>query len=332
MNIYIEVKNRIATYRSYGTDPVCGSNSDHYKFVFDSEWDNVNPKTARFIWGEKYYDVEFEGDTCPAPLFENVSCVWVGVYAGEPAAKEPSFSTTKVKVPYGLSIRCGYHSPRAESGGNYTNEAKGYAAEAREAAKAALTTQENTKDLIEAARGMKEVGRISFRLTLEEQYDEMGWYIYPWAIHNRSVNYQNGGLLLSATNDSGMFPTPLPNADLIKRFMGCPMCLITVEAPDPNGVMEYSTLYSAVGGGIHWAPIDCSESSSLSDWALPGNEWATGGVRLVVCDNPDAPGIGYGPSAAFLHFSKEFKTAMESISLPIYDTETCATLTFIGYR
>ena len=149
MIINIEVRNRTATYRRAGNDPVCGSNGDIVKFDFDAEWETVETKTARFIWGNQYYDQEFTGNSCFAPMFRNVTKVYIGVYAGEPALGESSLSTTKALIPYELSVRCGYTIPSPESGSDFTNEAKGYAIEALAASTAAQTSVLEAKKLLE---------------------------------------------------------------------------------------------------------------------------------------------------------------------------------------
>jgi len=330
MIIKIEVKNRTATYRSTGSDPVCGSNADQVQFLFDEEWADVPVKTARFIWGDQYYDEEFVGDTCPAPMFFDVTRVYVGVYAGEPVIGEPSLSTTKAEVPYGLSVRCGYTTPRPESGESFTNEAKGYALEAKEAAEDARAVVSRAHEVVEAAIGLKEVGRFSLTLHEVECMDaESGAYYATWQVGNKLIDLKNGSILLKAMGALENPPEDMTFADQIIELMRCPITKVQLIHPDLDGVLLTTTVFDKLADGEAWKPMSVPETDS--DWHLFDDAWFSGGVRLVSTDNPYAPGVGYGPSAVFLQFPLEFRDAMtDAVLIPETDYNSIQ-LTFIGY-
>ena len=145
MILNVEIKNRVATYKPSNEKFVCGNSGDLVKFTFDEEWAEHENKTARFIWGNKYYDVEFTGDTCEVPVISGATAFAVGVYAGELADGEPIISSTQATISATLSIRCVARTPNAGTGENYTNEAKGAAIEAREAADEAKEYAEKSK-------------------------------------------------------------------------------------------------------------------------------------------------------------------------------------------
>ena len=63
--LQITVDKKIATYNERSGTIVCGNSDYQIQFSFDKEWEAHKKKTARFEWGGKYYDVEFEDDTCP---------------------------------------------------------------------------------------------------------------------------------------------------------------------------------------------------------------------------------------------------------------------------
>ena len=156
MQLSVEIKNRVATYKAGDDLPICGNTGDTIVFSFDEEWTEHDKKTARFIWGNKYTDVEFTGDTCEIPVISGAQVLLVGVYAGELAEDDFMLSTTLTSITYELSARCGNRSAQPTSGRNYTNEARGYAADAADAAekaeKALGKTEKNTERAEEAAR------------------------------------------------------------------------------------------------------------------------------------------------------------------------------------
>lgn len=60
---------------------VCGNADYKVVFDFDSEWDDVDIKTARFIYpNDEYQDVIFSGTECVIPTMSNIDRFKVGVY------------------------------------------------------------------------------------------------------------------------------------------------------------------------------------------------------------------------------------------------------------
>lgn len=136
---HVNVANKIAIYQKRDGDLVCGNSDYQMQFAFDSEWDSHETKTARFIWGNKYFDVEFTGDTCDIPMIKNTTKVKVGVYAGDLSTTSPA-EITCVK-----SILCGSEQPNPGTGQHYSNEAKEAAVEAKASEMAAKTSEDNAK-------------------------------------------------------------------------------------------------------------------------------------------------------------------------------------------
>lgn len=161
MLLNVEIKNRVARYIPSDETPVCGNSGDQIKFTFDNEWANVENKTARFKWNGRHEDVEFSGDTCDVPVITTTEKFTVGVYAGEVPEAEDILSTTEATIQIRLSVRCGKTSATNNTGANYTNEARGYAAECKKAA-----------EQLEACKGMEKVGTLS--VACEIGYDENG--------------------------------------------------------------------------------------------------------------------------------------------------------------
>ena len=77
----IEVKDKIATYVS--NEPIVCGNADYViDFVFDSEWDAHEIKTALFVVNGKSTPQVFAGNVCPVPVLQNTLITKVGVFAG----------------------------------------------------------------------------------------------------------------------------------------------------------------------------------------------------------------------------------------------------------
>jgi hypothetical protein len=125
--LHISVLNKVATYQHRDGDIICGNSNYQIQFVFDGEWDEYPEKTARFIWNGGYYDVDFSGDTCVAPIISGATSVEVGVYAGDLR------TTTPAVIFCQRSILCGDEPQRPESAEIYVNEAKVAAERAVEA-------------------------------------------------------------------------------------------------------------------------------------------------------------------------------------------------------
>lgn len=155
--LHIAVVNKVATYTRRDGAIVCGNKDYQIEFVFDSEWDGINTKTARFVWGGAYYDQEFTGTICRVPMIVGTDSVLVGVYAGDLE------TTTPAVIPCQRSILCATDAPHPESGQNYSSEAKA-AAERAEAAAADLFEADGRVAVLEA-----EVSKQDKRITNLEQ-------------------------------------------------------------------------------------------------------------------------------------------------------------------
>lgn len=129
----ITIDNKIASFHRRDGHIVCGNSDYKIKFTFDEEWEAYSKKTARFIWGGQYFDVEFTGDSCNVPVITNAYSVQVGVYAGDLK------TTTSASIECKRSVLCGREAPNPGSGQHYSNEAKIAAEEAQDAAERAET-------------------------------------------------------------------------------------------------------------------------------------------------------------------------------------------------
>ena len=102
-HIDIEINKKIATVTTKNAFMVCGNDDYTINFDFSEEWEQIEEKTARFIFGNGYYeDVKFTGSSCSAPIILNVREVFIGVYAGAGKLK----TTTPARVPCKKSVMC----------------------------------------------------------------------------------------------------------------------------------------------------------------------------------------------------------------------------------
>jgi hypothetical protein len=132
----INVTNRVASHLKKGGFVVCGNTDYVVEFLFDSEWEGYEEKTARFVWNDKFQDVKFTGNTCPMPAVHRTASVSVGVYAGDLC------TTTPAVIPCQGSILCGSDTPHDENEAHYASEAQQAAEAAQEAAEAAQEAAE----------------------------------------------------------------------------------------------------------------------------------------------------------------------------------------------
>lgn len=95
--VTVTIKDRIATVPS-GVSLVCNNPSDVIQFNFDSEWNSITLKTARFTWQRNYVDIPFTGNTVNVPDINKTNVVELGVYAD-------GISSTAVKIPFKYSIK-----------------------------------------------------------------------------------------------------------------------------------------------------------------------------------------------------------------------------------
>lgn len=143
MILHVDVVNKIATFQKRGGGIVCGNSDYQIKFTFDAEWNEYTTKTARFIWGGHYTDVDFTGDSCDVPIIYDTTEVEVGVYAG--ALK----TTTSARIDCQKSILCKGGTPSEENDRSHANEAK----EAADRAEAAAEAAEKAADRAELEGG-----------------------------------------------------------------------------------------------------------------------------------------------------------------------------------
>ena len=102
--IEISVKNRVA-WQTNAMGYICGNKDFVVGFVFDSEWDGIETKTARFIHGGEHTDIVFTGTECKVPIILNVKKMEVGVFAGD------LYTTTPATVRCRKSILCDSGAP-----------------------------------------------------------------------------------------------------------------------------------------------------------------------------------------------------------------------------
>ena len=96
--LHIAVVDKIATYQQRDGEIVCGNSDYVIEFVFDSEWDGLTEKTARFVIGDHYENVTFSGSTCPVPIITNATSISVGVYAGNLSTTTPAVIGCKKSI------------------------------------------------------------------------------------------------------------------------------------------------------------------------------------------------------------------------------------------
>ena len=90
MIINISVKNKIAKNADKNAIIICNNSDILIHFDFDEEWSEYEVKTARFVYGNNYTDIVFEGNECLAPVIERASTVEIGVYAGNIHTTSPA--------------------------------------------------------------------------------------------------------------------------------------------------------------------------------------------------------------------------------------------------
>lgn len=108
MIISVEIKSKRAAAIGEPTI-VCGNDDYNIQFTFDSEWNGLSTKTARFVYVQggtvKHTDLVFTGDTVAVPVMANTREVLVGVFAGDLRTSTPA------RIPCVASIRCGTGAP-----------------------------------------------------------------------------------------------------------------------------------------------------------------------------------------------------------------------------
>ena len=79
--INITVKNKRAA--GDGTVLICDNSDYRLRFSFDSDWEGMDPKTARMVWGGKHRDFPFTGSEVDLDRLPVADMVSIGVYAGD---------------------------------------------------------------------------------------------------------------------------------------------------------------------------------------------------------------------------------------------------------
>ena len=98
LNTVVKIVNKVAHLVEDEFYFVCENSDYTITFDFDSEWDKYTVKTARFICGNEYTDVVFEGNVCPVPVLYDVLFVKVGVTAGELHTSTPALIKCKPSI------------------------------------------------------------------------------------------------------------------------------------------------------------------------------------------------------------------------------------------
>ena len=104
MILHIDVVNKVATYQKRDGCIVCGNSGYQIEFNFDSEWDNVSDKWAKFICdGQPTQEalIDAEDGICNVPVIRNANKVLIGVYS-----ESAGMATTGTEIPCKKSILC----------------------------------------------------------------------------------------------------------------------------------------------------------------------------------------------------------------------------------
>lgn len=108
-DIHINVTDKIALASGI-PDIVCGNNDYTAVFTFDSEWDEYEAKTARFVFMKNgapaYTDVLFTGDTVQIPALYDTPEVMIGVYAGDIHTTTPARISCIPCITDGAPVHC----------------------------------------------------------------------------------------------------------------------------------------------------------------------------------------------------------------------------------
>ena len=126
----IKVEGRVASFLRREGAIICDNSDYTIRFTFDNEWSAHETKTARFVWGGAYTDVEFTGDTCQVPTISGADQVQVGVYVEGTELK----TTTPAAIPCRGSILGTSTAGQPDVAQNYRDQAAASAARAEAAA------------------------------------------------------------------------------------------------------------------------------------------------------------------------------------------------------
>lgn len=146
----ISIEGRVATYLKREGALICDNTDNVIAFTFDSEWDAHPTKTARFIWGGAYKDVEFIGAECPVPRIHGAKEVQVGVYVGTLDAPGDLWTTTAAVIPCKDTILGKSGTAQPDVLPPYRDQAIAAAARAEEAANRAEAVVGDLSTVLEA--------------------------------------------------------------------------------------------------------------------------------------------------------------------------------------
>ena len=149
----IKVEGRVASFLQREGAIICDNSDYSIRFTFDDEWSAHAKKTARFVWGGAYKDVEFTGDTCKVPAISGAHEVQVGVYVEETDLK----TTTPAAIPCRGSILGQSNAGQPDVVQEYRDQAAASAASAEKAVEKASALYGRTEDaMLEAAASATE--------------------------------------------------------------------------------------------------------------------------------------------------------------------------------
>lgn len=103
--LVIEVRDKIATFKSKNFNLVGGNSDYDVVFDFDDDWKAHYVKTAIFVYGKETVSKVFEGNICEGVAVSGATMVLVGVFAGDLITTTPA------------EVDCVYRSIRDESNG-----------------------------------------------------------------------------------------------------------------------------------------------------------------------------------------------------------------------
>lgn len=159
--IEIVVRDKIA-FQPNNTEYVCDNTDYIAEFDFDEEWDGVDPKTARFVYGDEHQDIVFTGNRCEIPRISDVNSMRVGVFAGNlvtttpaqvicrrsilgksglPADPAPDVYAQIMEVAFPAAVAAAEES--AKQAADSEQNAKAYETNAEQSAKNAAESAEN---------------------------------------------------------------------------------------------------------------------------------------------------------------------------------------------
>jgi hypothetical protein len=121
-------------------------------------------------------------------------------------------------------------------------------------------------------------------------------------------------------------------AETLIELLSAPLARVILTHSDPAEVLNHKTVYSGLADGETWDRMEVSNEFDGSTWVLGSEEWHTGGLRLVVSDNPTAPSVGYGPYCVFLQMPLEMKRALEAAMLEFSNPDSYVKMTIIAYQ